>query len=80
VVKQALIAIGHRGGERAVERIGIGLEHPAWDVRRLAADLLGGLGQAGAARALRARLGAERDELVRDALRKALAELERKGD
>jgi HEAT repeat protein len=79
VVKQALIAMGDLGSERAVERIAIALEHPGWDVRRLAADLLGGLRRREAAGALLARLETETDELVRDALRKALAELEGEG-
>jgi HEAT repeat protein len=79
VVKQALIAMGDSGGPRAVERISIGLDHPRWDVRRLAAELLGGLEQGEAAAALLGRLEIESDELVRDALRKALAELEGKG-
>lgn len=79
VVKQALIAMGDLGSERAVERIAIALEHPGWDVRRLAADLLGGLRRRDAASALLARLETETDELVRDALRKALAELEGEG-
>ncbi len=77
VVKQALIAMGNSGGQRAAERIGIALDHPSWDVRRLAADLLGALGPAEAvAPLILARLKQEIDELVREALRMALARLE----
>ena len=50
----------------------MGLSHPAWDVRRRAAELLGALGGDDAREALDARAQIEEDDLVRDALKAAL--------
>jgi HEAT repeat protein len=52
------------------------LEHPVWEIRRLAADLVGRLGGPDAATRLRQRLGVETDPLVRDALYRALSKQE----
>lgn len=71
VVKAALRALGETRDVRAVLHLGACLDHPAWDVRRLAADLLGRRG-ASAAGPLRARLSVEEDPLVREAIGRAL--------
>ncbi|MBN1655112.1 MAG: HEAT repeat domain-containing protein [Deltaproteobacteria bacterium] len=73
VVKQALLSIAEIGGSRAISRISMGLEHAAWDVRQLAANLLGGLSDRAAADALRTRLDTEPDELVRVTIKQALS-------
>lgn len=52
------------------------LDHGAWDVRRLAADLLGALGGEGVTVVLRRRLGREQEPLVREAIQRALIKLE----
>ena len=72
VVKAALGALVERRDSRSVELAARCLDHPAWDVRRYAADLLGGLGGASALTRLRARLAEEAEPLVRDALQRAL--------
>jgi len=60
-------------GQRQLARC---LGHEAWDVRRLAADLLGRVGGQAALGPLRMRLSEERDPLVRQTIQRALAELE----
>lgn len=72
VVKQALLAIHEAGGERAGTRLAVALSHPAWDVRRLAAELLGDVGGDEARRALEERRDQEPDDLVRLAIGHAL--------
>jgi HEAT repeat protein len=52
------------------------LVHEAWDVRRLAADLLGRIGGEGTMARLRQSLAQEPEELVREAMQRALFELE----
>ena len=52
------------------------LDHEAWDVRRLAADLLGRHGGEGAMSRLRQRLERESEPLVREAIQRALVDLE----
>ncbi len=76
VVKQALTVLGATGSARTVARVAIALDHSAWDVRRLAASLLGEAGDSSALPALQARLGVENDGLVRMAIEEALAALE----
>jgi HEAT repeat protein len=75
LVKEALRAIAQSDTPRRAARIALALEHAAWDVRQLAATLLGRSGGADARAALRARLERERDAGVREALEGALAEL-----
>lgn len=72
VVKQALHALSESAGERMVSRLTVGLSHEAWDVRRLAAVLLGQCEEDAAAQALAARLGVEGDDLVRAAIEESL--------
>jgi HEAT repeat protein len=57
---------------RAVLRLGMALDHPSWEVRRLAAELLGSVGDASSEALLRARLDREADPGVREALQQAL--------
>lgn len=73
VVKQALRTLSELGGERAVARIAIGLVHHSWDVRILAARLLGTDGSEVALRALRERIDGESDPMVQQAIAEALS-------
>ena len=74
VVKQALRALAEVEGERRVTRVAIGLVHPSWDVRSIAARLLGGLGSQQALDELHARLEEEDDPMVKHAISEALGE------
>lgn len=71
VVKASLLLLGERRDARVVAHVGACLDHEAWDVRRLAADLLGRLGEQ-SQDLLRARLGVEQVPLVKDAIHRAL--------
>jgi HEAT repeat protein len=79
VVKVALRALSAERDPRAVAHLGACLDHAAWDVRRLAAELLGGIGNDAALGLLRSRLVSEEEPLVRDALGYALVEAETSG-
>lgn len=72
VAKQALKAIHETGGEQAASRLALGLSHAAWDVRALAAHLLGELGGLEAIEALQARRDRETDATVKRAIEEAL--------
>jgi len=74
VVKEVLAAIAESGGARMASRLAVGLSHPAWDVRRRAAELLGGVGGPAAREALAERQEIEEDDLVSEALSAALEE------
>ncbi len=74
VVKEVLSAIAESRGERTVSRLAVGLSHHAWDVRRHAALLLAAHGGKDARAALEQRAGVEDDELVKEALDRALEE------
>jgi len=76
VVKAALQTLVDDAGAGARQKLVDCLEHAAWDVRRLAADLLGRVGGHGAMAQLRTRLKVEREPLVREALQRALITLE----
>lgn len=76
VVKAAMRGLARPGDARAQAHLGVCLDHDNWDVRRLAADLLGRSGETGAMGLLRARLTTEREALVREALGRALESLE----
>ena len=52
------------------------LDHDAWDVRRLAADLLGRYGGEATTTRLRHRLAHEQEPLVREAIQRALVKIE----
>ncbi len=72
VVKLALTEVARVPDARALARLGMCLDHSGADVRRLAGELLGNAGGAGAQALLRARLVRERDPAVRAALTDAL--------
>ena len=73
VVKQALRGIHEHGGARAVSRLAVALAHTHWDVRRLSALLLGGLGTPESRATLAAHRATETDDLVLTAIDAALA-------
>jgi HEAT repeat protein len=71
LVKEALRSIASRSeAPRRAARIALALEHPAWDVRQLAARLLGDIG--GDAAVLEARRARETDPGVQKAIEDAL--------
>ncbi len=72
VVKAAMLAIAAEPDPRVVVHLGACLDQSAWDVRRLAADLLGRAPSEASASLLRARLAVEQDPMVKDALARAL--------
>jgi HEAT repeat protein len=76
VVKSALRVLAGAGEPRVLAHLGACLDHEAWDVRRLSADLLGQSGRDTAAGMLRAKLGTEDEPLVREAIQRALSEIE----
>jgi HEAT repeat protein len=73
VVKLALSLVGAEPGARALARLGMCLEHSSWEVRRLAAELLGQDRRAGAQGLLRARYEREKDPIVRAAIGSAVS-------
>ena len=76
VVKAALRAMSADEDPRVEAHLGACLDHPAWDVRRLAADLLGQRVGDAPKRLLRLRLTSEAEPLVQEALQRSLAQLE----
>lgn len=72
VVKAAMLAIAAEPDPRVVVHLGACLDQSAWDVRRLAADLLGRAPSEASAALLRARLAVEQDPMVKEALARAL--------
>ncbi|HVY30717.1 MAG TPA: HEAT repeat domain-containing protein [Polyangiaceae bacterium] len=72
VVKAAMLAISAEPDPRVIVHLGACLDQSAWDVRRLAADLLGRAPSEASAALLRARLAVEQDPMVKDALSRAL--------
>ncbi len=76
VVKAALRSLADEPEPRVVAHLGVCLDHGAWDVRRLAADLLGRIGGEVALGLLRAKLAVETEAFVREAIQRALAELD----
>jgi HEAT repeat protein len=76
VVKASLGRLAAERDESVRDHLLACLGHDTWDVRRLAADLLGQIGGEGVLSALRQRLSIEVEPLVRDALQRALFELE----
>lgn len=73
VVKAALFELSRSLDARSLARLGLCLDHESWEVRRLAAELLGREGSGSARALLRARLEREKDDPVREALATALA-------
>jgi len=76
VVKASLQMLARETDLRASAHLGACLDHEAWDVRRLAADLLGRIGGDVANGLLRAKLAIETEPLVREALLRALGDLD----
>ncbi|MFO0566964.1 MAG: HEAT repeat domain-containing protein [Polyangiaceae bacterium] len=76
VVKTAMRGLALRREDGAVSALATCLDHSAWEVRRLAAELLGGLGGDAGMAALRGRIQTESHDAVREALARALAEAE----
>jgi HEAT repeat protein len=73
VVKLALSLVGSRPGARVMARLGLCLDHASWEVRRVAAELLGQDKSPGAQALLRARYEREKDPTVRDAIAAAVS-------
>ncbi len=73
VVKLALSELGRAPSVRALEHVGRALDHRSWEVRRVAAEVLGAEGSDDALALLRARLERESDASVREAIMIALA-------
>jgi HEAT repeat protein len=77
VVKAALRALATEERDpRAAAHVGACLDHDVWDVRRLAAELLGRRSDAAGKHLLRQRLVDEREPLVREEIQRSLAEAE----
>ncbi len=72
VVKATLLALSETSDPRVVAHVGACLDNDAWDVRRLAADLLGRLSGESAHGLLRARLASEDSPPVQAAIARAL--------
>jgi HEAT repeat protein len=73
VVKLGLTLVGTRRGPRVLARLGMSLDHASWEVRRVAAELLGQDKSPGAQALLRARYEREKDPVVRDAIAAAVS-------
>jgi len=72
VVKASMLALGDTIDPRVLAHLGACLDHSAWDVRRLSADMLGRAGGESAVLLLRARLAAEDNPRVLEAINRAL--------
>ena len=72
VVKASMLALGDSIDPRVLAHFGACLDHEAWDVRRLSADMLGRVGGDSAHALLRARFGTEDNPLVQEAIGRAL--------
>lgn len=72
VVKATLLALSEAADPRVVAHLGACLDHEAWDVRRLAADLLGRVSGEAALEVLRARIPSEESPPVQEAITRAL--------
>jgi HEAT repeat protein len=73
VVKLALSVVGGRPSARGLARLGLCLDHRIWEVRRVAAELLGQDKSAAAQGLLRARYEREKDPMVREAIAHAVS-------
>jgi HEAT repeat protein len=72
VVKASMLALGDHIDPRVLVHLGACIDHPTWDVRRLSADMLGRAGGESAIALLRARLTAEDNPRVLEAINRAL--------
>jgi HEAT repeat protein len=73
VVKMALSELAVVRDARILARFGLCLDHASWEVRRVAAELLGQDASPAAEALLRARYERERDPLVREAIQDAVS-------
>ncbi len=73
VVKIALSELAVVRDARVLARFGLCLDHASWEVRRVAAELLGQDASPAAEALLRARYERERDPLVREAIQDAVS-------
>ena len=80
VVKMALSELHRTHDARSLARLGICLDHDAWEVRRLAAELLGEQRDPQAIALLRARLERESDPAVRETIVWALGRSAHEGE
>jgi HEAT repeat protein len=76
IVKAAMQRLAEHSDPLVRSHLVAALVHQAWDVRRLAADLLGTIGGEATIARLRQSLLHESEELVRQAMQRALVELE----
>jgi hypothetical protein len=67
-----MLALGDTVDPRVLAHFGACLDHEAWDVRRLSADMLAHAGGETASVLLRARLPNEDNPLVQEAINRAL--------
>jgi len=72
VVKATMLALSDAADPRVIAHLGACLDHDAWDVRRLAADLLGRVSNETALGFLRARIPSEDSPPVQEAISRAL--------
>jgi len=72
VVKASMLALGDSVDPRVRAHFGACLDHVAWDVRRLSADMLARRGGESALALLRGRLAIEDNPLVKEAINRAL--------
>jgi HEAT repeat protein len=72
VVKSALVELSHDMSPRTLARVGACLDCASYEIRRFAAELLGGADDPAADALIRARLDRETDPVVREALSLAL--------
>ncbi|MGC4065547.1 MAG: HEAT repeat domain-containing protein [Polyangiaceae bacterium] len=79
VVKATMGVLAGETDVRVDAHLGACLDHESWEVRRLAADLLGRRGGDVAEGLLRAKRSAEREPLVNDAIERALGHWEGTG-
>jgi HEAT repeat protein len=79
VVKAALQVVSRLDTPRSALALARALDHTAWDVRALAASLLGATGDPRYADGLRQRMLRERDSLVAEAIADALLQLGEEG-
>jgi HEAT repeat protein len=79
VVKATMVVLASECDARVEAHLGACLDHDAWDVRRLAVDLLGSRGGEVALGLLRAKCATEREPLVNEAIERAMGQLEGAG-
>lgn len=72
-MKLGLSLVGANPGPRGLARLGLSLDHSSWEVRRIAAELLGQDKSPGAQALLRARYEREKDPAVREAIAAAVS-------